>query len=160
MAILKKADDCGLNRNVIYRTCSNLSEDAITCYSDFYQLETDINYSLGISILKTDDITICSSLQHIDNYKKLCKLIPYISYIQERFARCTIKSKKGIFYNKDLDVYIRVKVNSAGTETSEEPPLEAFKLVKWYIEINKEQRVPKDLLKYIEQEQALELLKG
>lgn len=160
MAILKKADDCGLNRNVIYRTCSNLSEDAITCYSDFYQLETDINYSLGISILKTDNITICSSLRHIDNYKKLHKLIPYISYIQERFARCTIKSKKGIFYNKDLDVYVRVKVNSAGTETSEEPPLEAFKLVKWYIEINKEQRVPKDLLKYIEQEQAFELLKG
>jgi hypothetical protein len=157
---LKKADDCGLNRNVIYRTCSNLSEDAITCYSDFYQLETDINYSLGISILKTDNITICSSLRHTDNYKKLHKLIPYISYIQERFARCTIKSKKGIFYNKDLDVYVQVEVNSAGIETSEEPSLETFKLVKWYIEINKEQRVPKDLLKYIEQEQALELLKG
>nr|DAO27075.1 MAG TPA: hypothetical protein [Caudoviricetes sp.] len=157
---MKKADDCGLNRNVIYRTCSNLSEDAITCYSDFYQLETDINYSLGISILKTDNITICSSLRHTDNYKKLHKLIPYISYIQERFARCTIKSKKGIFYNKDLDVYVQVEVNSAGIETSEEPSLETFKLVKWYIEINKEQRVPKDLLKYIEQEQALELLKG
>lgn len=71
-----------------------------------------------------------------------------------------LKAKKGIFYNKDLDVYVRVKVNSAGTETSKEPPLETFKLVKWYIEINKEQRVPKDLLKYIEQEQALELLKG
>lgn len=160
MAILKNSDDCGLNRNVICRTCSNLSEDAIVCYSDFYQLETDINYSLGISILKTDDITISSTLRHTDNYKKLRKLIPYISYVQERFARCIIKSKKGIFYNKDLDVYVRVKVNSAGTETSKEPPLETFKLVKWYIEINKEQRVPKDLLKYIEQEQALELLKG
>lgn len=160
MAILKNPDDCGLNRNVICRTSSNLSEDVIGCYSDFYQLETDINYSLGISILKTDDITICSSLRHTDNYKKLRRLIPYISYIQERFARCTIRSKKGIFYNKDLDIFVRVKVNSAGTETSDEPPLEAFKLVKWYIEINKEQRVPKDLLKYIEQEQALELLKG
>lgn len=160
MTTLKNPDDCGLNRNTICRTSSNLSEEVITCYSDFYQLETDINYSLGISILKTDDITICSTLRHTDNYKKLRKLIPYISYVQERFARCTIKSKKGIFYNKDLDVYVRVKVNSAGTETSKEPPLEAFKLVKWFIEINKEQRVPKDLLKYIEQEQALELLKG
>lgn len=160
MAILKRPDDCNLNKNVIYKTSSNLSEEVITCYSDFYQSETDINYSLGISILKTNDITICSTLRHTDNYKKLRKLIPYISYIQERFARCTSKSKKGIFYNKDLDVYIRVKVNSAGIETSEEPSLETFKLVKWYIEINKEQRVPKDLLKYIEQEQALELLKG
>lgn len=160
MAILKKADDCGLNRNIIKRTFSNPSDDTIICFSDFSQLETDIIHSLGISILKTDDITVCSSLWHMNNGKKLRKLIPYISYIQERFARCTIKSKKGIFYNKDLDVSVRVKVNSAGTETSEEPPLEAFKLVKWYIEINKEQRVPKDLLEYIEQEQALELLKG
>lgn len=160
MAILKRPEDCGLNRNTICRTSSNLSEKVITCYSDFYQLETDINYSLGISILKTDDITINSTLRYTNNYKKLRKLIPYISYIQEKFGHYTAKCKKGIFYNKDLDVSIRVKVNSAGTKTSEEPPLEAFKLIKWYIEINKEQCVPKDLLKYIEQEQALELLKG
>lgn len=158
MAILKNSDDCGLNRNVICRTCSNLSEDVIVCYSDFYQLETDINYSLGISILKTDDITISSTLRHTDNYKKLRKLIPYISYVQERFARCTIKSKKGIFYNKDLDVYVRVKVNSAGTETSKEPPLEAFKLVKWFIEINTTKQVPKELMECIEQEEAIEML--
>lgn len=90
MAILKRPDDCNLNKNVICKTSSNLSEDIIVCFTDFSQLETDINHSLGISILK----------------------------------------------------------------------LEAFKLVKWFIEINKEQRVPKDLLEYIEQEQALELLKG
>lgn len=52
MAILKRPDDCGLNKNVICKTSSNLSEEVITCYSDFYQLETDINYSLGISIFK------------------------------------------------------------------------------------------------------------
>jgi len=158
MATLKNPDDCGLNRNTICRTSSNLSEEVITCYSDFYQLETDINYSLGISILKTDDITICSTLRYTDNYKKLRKLIPYISYIQERFARCIIKSKKGIFYNKDLDVFVRVRVNSAGTETSEEPSLETFKLVKWFIEINTTGQVPKELIEQIEQEEALEIL--
>lgn len=158
MAILKNPDDYGLNRNVICRTSSNLSEDVIVCFSDFYQLETDINYSLGISILKTDDITICSNLRHIDNHKKLCRLIPYISYIQERFARCTIRSKKGIFYNKDLDISVRVKVNLAGTGTSDEPPLEAFKLVKWFIEINTTGQVPKELMERIEQEEAIEML--
>ena len=160
MAILKRPDDCALNRNVICKTSSNLSEDVIVCFTDFFQLETDINHSLGISILKTDDIIVHSTLRHTDNHKKLRKLIPYISYIQYRFGRCIAKCKKGIFYNKDLDVSIQVKVNSAGTKTSEEPPLEAFKLVKWFIEINTKKQVPKDLLKYIEQEQALELLKG
>lgn len=160
MTILKRPDDCNLNKNVICKTSSNLSEDVIVCFTDFSQLERDINHSLGISILKTDDLIMHSTLRHVDNHKKLRKLIPYISYIQERFGRCTAKCKKGIFYNKDLDVFVRIKVNSAGTKASDEPPLEAFKLVKWFIEINKEQRVPKDLLEYIEQEQALELLKG
>lgn len=89
------------------------------------------------------------------------KLVYYISYIQEKFQYITEQCERGNYYDRDLGIVIRLWVNPTEYKFKfMKPPLEAFKLVKWYIEINKEQRVPKDLLEYIEQEQALELLKG
>ena len=110
--------------------------------------------SIDLDDVEDTDLAVSSYTDH----QFYGHLIPYISYIQERFARCTSKSKKGIFYNKDLDVYIRVKVNSAGTETSKEPLLETFKLVKWFIEINTTKQVSKELMECIEQEEAIEML--
>lgn len=163
MIKLKRLDECGLNRNIVYKALGDksLGDNAI-CFTDFYQLETDIVNSFGMNILKTLEPYVMSSLQSLSSAsaKQVHELLPYISYIQSKYGHYTVKCKKGNFYNKELDVHIRIKVNSSGSDMNQEPPLEAFKLVKWFIEINTKKQVPKELLKFMEQEEALEILKG
>lgn len=57
-----------------------------------------------------------------------------------------------------VDVHIRIQINSGSLQTNNKPPLEAFKLVKWFIEINTTKQVPKELMECIKQEEAIEML--
>ena len=60
---LKRLDECGLNRNIVYKALgdTSLGDNAI-CFTDFYQLETDIVNSFGMNILKTLEPYVISSL--------------------------------------------------------------------------------------------------
>ena len=51
-------------------------------------------------------------------------------------------------------------INSCAIAYSTEPLAEAFQLVRWFNEIQDTRAIPENLLKYIEEQEAKELLKG
>lgn len=89
------------------------------------------------------------------------KVLPYLSYIQEHYAKKLQLFKEGIF--TDLDTGLKV-YNFINSETKEYPTItqiqEAGFLLKAFIEINQTLRVPKWFKAYYEEHQALKLLEG
>lgn len=137
MAVLKTRAECRLSRNIVYRAGDFLSSDeAVVCYTDFLKLETDIIDSFGMNVLKTPSIKIIQNSYDLRAPKEIHKLLPYISYIQDKYGDYTYECKQGDYYNEELDTHIRIQINSDSLKTNNKPSLEAFKLVKWFVEIN------------------------
>lgn len=158
MTVLKTRTECRLSRNIVYKANGYLTDDSAVCYTDFLRLETDIIDSFGINVLKTANVKAITNTYNSKAPDEIHKLIPYISYIQDKYGECTYECEQGDYYNEELDVHIRIQINSDSLKTDNKPPLEAFKLVKWFIEINTTKQVPKELMEQIEQEEALEML--
>ena len=161
MAILKHLSKCKLNKHTIYKNTYDVgSDERVICYADFFEMETDIVDSFGINILNVSEPYTASTTQPLEVLEGIYELLPYISYVQSKFDDYTYTCKEGKYYNKELDIHIRVRINANTLSLANKPPLEAFKMVKWFIEINTKKQVPEELKELIEQEQALELLKG
>ena len=158
MAVLKTRMECRLSRNTVYKANSYLTDDSAVCYTDFLRLETDIIDSFGMNVLKTANVRAIATTDNSKASEEIYKLLPYISYVQDKYGDCTFECKQDDYYNEELDVYIRIQINSDSLKTNNKPPLEAFKLVKWFIEINTTGQVPKELMEQIEQEEAIEML--
>jgi hypothetical protein len=157
MPVLKTRAECRLSRNTVYKVDYPSDKIAI-CYTDFLRLELDITDSFGMNVLKTANVKAVTNSYNPEAPEEIHKLLPYISYIQDKYGDCTFECKQGDYYNKELDVHIRIQINSDNFKTNNKPPLEAFKLVKWFIEINTNGQVPKELMECIEQEEAIEML--
>jgi hypothetical protein len=158
MTVLKTRAECRLSRNIVYKANGYLTDDSAVCYTDFLRLETDIIDSFGMNVLKTANVRAITNSYNSKAPEEIHKLLPYISYIQDKYGDCTFECKQDDYYNKELDVHIRIMINSDSLKTNNKPPLEAFKLVKWFIEINTTGQVPKELMERIEQEEAIEML--
>lgn len=158
MAVLKTRAECRLSRNIVYKANGYLTDDSAVCYTDFLRPETDIIDSFGMNVLKTANVRTITNTYNSKAPEEIYKLLPYISYVQDKYGDCTFKCKQGDYYNKELDTHIRIQINSDSFKTNNKPPLEAFKLVKWFIEINTTKQVPKELMECIEQEEAIEML--
>lgn len=88
-------------------------------------------------------------------------LVYYLSYIQNKFQYITEQCKRGSYYNKDLNVVLRLYVNPTDYKFKYlKPPTDAFLLVKWFTEIQCTWKVPEELEEYIAKEMALEILEG
>lgn len=161
MAVLKHLSKCKLNKHTIYKSAYDTgSDENVVCYADFLEMETDIVDSFGMNILNISEPYTTSTTHPLEVPEGIHELLPYISYVQNKFGNYTYTCKKGKYYNKELDIHIRVRINANTLSIGNKPPLEAFKMVKWFIEINTKKQIPEELLKIIEREQALELLKG
>ena len=158
MAVLKTITECRLSRNIVYKVRDYLTDDSAVCYTDFLRLESDIIDSFGINVLKTANIKAITNTYNSKAPEEIYKLLPYISYIQDKYGDYTFEYKQGDYYNKELDVHIRIQINSDSLKTNNKPPMEAFKLVKWFVEINTTGQVPKELMEQIEEEEAFEML--
>ena len=158
MAVLKTRTECRLSRNIVYKANGYLIDDSAVCYTDFLRLETDIIDSFGMNVLKTANVKAITNLYNSKAPKEINELLPYISYIQDKYGDYTFECKQDDYYNEELDVHIRIQINSDSLKTNNKPPLEAFKLVKWFIEINTTGQVPKELMERIEQEEAIDML--
>lgn len=160
MAVLKTRAECRLSRNIVYKTGDFVSGKGAVCYTDFLKLETDIIDSFGMNVLKTSGIKVITNSYDLRAPKEINKLLPYISYIQDKYGDYTYECKQGDYYNEELDIHIRIQINSDSLKPNNKPPLEAFKLVKWFVEINTTNQIPKELMEQIEQEEASTLLEG
>lgn len=158
MAVLKTRAECRLSRNIVCRAGDLLSNEVAVCYTDFLKLETDIIDSFGMNVLKTSGIKTILISYDLRAPEEIHKLLPYISYIQDKYGDYTYECKQGDYYNEELDTHIRIQINSDSLKTNNKPPLEAFKLVKWFVEIITTSQIPKELMEQIEQEEALEML--
>jgi hypothetical protein len=158
MAVLKTRANCRLSRNIVYKAGNFSSGGDAVCYTDFLKLETDIIDSFGMNVLKVPDIKVITNSYNSGAPEEIHELLPYISYIQDKYEDYTFEYKQGDYYNEELDIHIRIQINSDSFKTNNKPPLEAFKLVKWFVEINTTSQIPKELMEQIEQEEALEML--
>ena len=109
-------------------------------------------------VVVSNYVSSFASNKPLSDSKEINELLPYISYIQDKYGDYTFECKQDDYYNEELDVHIRIQINSDSLKTNNKPPLEAFKLVKWFIEINTTGQVPKELMERIEQEEAIEML--
>lgn len=160
MAVLKIRAECRLSRNIVHKANDYLTDESAVCYTDFLRLKTDIIDSFGMNVLKTANIRAITNTYNSKAPEEINKLLPYISYIQDKYGDYTFECKQGDYYNKELDVHIRIMINSDSLKTNNKPPMEAFKLVKWFVEINTTGQVPKELMERIEQEEALNMLEN
>lgn len=158
MAVLKTRAERRLSRNLVYKANGYLTDDSAVCYTDFLKLETDIIDNFGMNVLKTANVRAITNTYNSKAPEEVYKLLPYISYVQDMYGDCTFECKQGDYYNKELDIHIRVQINSDNLKSNNKPPLEAFKLVKWFIEINTTGQVPKELMERIKQEEAIDML--
>jgi hypothetical protein len=160
MAVLKTRAECRLSRSIVYKASGYLIDDSAVCYTDFLRLESDIIGSFGMNVLKTANVKAITNSYNSKVPEEIHRLLPYISYIQDKYGDYTFEYKQDDYYNKELDVHIRIQINSDSLKTNNKPPLEAFKLVKWFIEINTTGQVPKELMEWIEQEEAFDMLEN
>lgn len=128
------------------------------------ELSGDICYSYGRTKAKfLHDYCTVSKPDYYAHIPPIFKeeLIYYLSFIQDKFDKVTMKCKKGIYHRKDLGVVLRLQINPIKTvDTYTYPPTEAFLLVKWFTEIQDTHKVSEELEEYIAKEMALEILEG
>lgn len=95
---------------------------------------------------------------NIDTFKVI---LPYISFIQERFGELTKKLPKGFYYGGVNRICVNINLNSTdNTSIIDKLPDEVFLLVRAFKYIQSYKKVPKYLIKYIEEVLASELLEG
>lgn len=88
-------------------------------------------------------------------------ILPYISFIQERFGKLTGKLPKGFYYNGKDRICVNIDLNSTdNTSVIDKLPDEVFLLVRAFKYIQSYKKAPKYLIKYIEKVLASELLEG
>lgn len=88
-------------------------------------------------------------------------ILPYISFIQERFGELTKNLPKGFYYDGVNRICVNINLNSIDdTSVIDKLPDEVFLLVRAFKYIHSYKKVPKYLIKYIEQVLASELLEG
>lgn len=88
-------------------------------------------------------------------------LVYYISYIQDKFQYITEQCERDNYYNRDLGIVLRLYVNPTDYKFKfMKPPTEVFLLVKWFIEIQDMHTVPEELIEYITNDMAMDLLEG
>lgn len=98
------------------------------------------------------------NLTELDTYKDI---LPYISFIQDRFGILTRQIPKGLYYDGQSNIWLRVALNSKNSESIiVSVPKELFILMRAFKHIQKYKKVPKYLIKYIEEVLASELLEG
>ena len=136
-----------LQRSVFFFNTERHISDLITSY-----LMTVA--SIDLDDVEDSDLAASSYTDH----QFYGHLLPYISFIQTKFKELTEYCVVDV-YKKD-GVKLVVNVNSCSVAHSTEPSAEAFQLVKWFNEIQDTRAIPKDLPKYIEEQEAKELLKG
>lgn len=136
-----------LQRSVFFFNTEHHISDLITSY-----LMTVA--SVDLNDVEDSDLAVSS----YTDYQFYSHLLPYISFIQTKFKELTKYCVVDV-YKKD-DVKLVVNVNSCSVAHSTEPSAEAFQLVRWFNEIQDTRAIPENLLKYIEEQEAKELLKG
>ena len=88
-------------------------------------------------------------------------ILPYISFIQERFGKLTKKLPRGFYYNDKDRICVNIDLNSEdNTSVVDKLPDEVFLLVRAFKYIQSYKKAPKYLIKYIEEVLASELLEG
>lgn len=98
---------------------------------------------------------------YLDEIKDYADILPYISFIQERFGKLTKKLPKGFYYNSKDRICVNIDLNSAdNTSVVDKLPDEVFLLVRVFKYIQSYKKAPKYLIKYIEEVLASELLEG
>lgn len=94
----------------------------------------------------------------MDTFKDI---LPYISFIQERFGKLTQKLPRGFYYNGVNRICVNIDLNSSdNTSVIDKLPDEVFLLVRAFKYIQSYKKAPKYLIKYIEEVLASELLEG
>lgn len=134
--------------------CTVIHFDNDGCISDI--IASYLLTTVSIDLPEVDD-TKLSRTSYVD-YQFYGHLFPYISFIQNRFKELTEYCVMDI-YEKD-GVKVVVNINSHSLASYTEVPTEAFQLVRWFNEIQDTRTIPEDLLKYIEEQEAKELLRG
>ena len=98
---------------------------------------------------------------YLDEIKDYADILPYISFVQERFAILTRKLPTGLYYDDKSNIWVRVNINSNNSTTiTTSVPKEVFLLIRAFKYIQSYKKVPKYLIKYIEEVLASELLEG
>lgn len=117
------------------------------------------SYLMTVASIDLDDVEDSNlTVSSYTDYQFYGHLLPYISFIQTKFKELTEYCVRGV-YEKD-GVKLVVDTNSYAIAYSTEPLAEAFQLVRWFNEIQDTRAIPENLSKYIEEQEAKELLKG
>lgn len=95
--------------------------------------------------------------------KKTKKVLPYISFIQHQYHLVTQKCKIGIYFSIEYMTFVYINTNAgAGVYENECQPVpdDAFLLAKAFTHIQNTKTIPEYLIRYIEKQMALDMLKG
>ena len=159
--------DFSKNHDYVYwymRDASRRSKIVKKVLLDDSYLKSDISISYGLN--KFGKPLFSEGTKELDSYffekrKRIKKVLPYLSYIQRQFVIATQDCKKGIYFNIEYQSFVYIEVNPKGRAIINKPvPDEAFMLVKAFTDIQETKTVPKYLIDYIVQQEALGLLEN